>query len=152
MKDYVMKKAYQIHRRLCLGTIWNVQRWNRQEFQAGWTISNRMIVRDNHRKVPPPNILNIVTPRLVLQWKPVMKKEIWQPSWHTTSFQCPSDVHDVHSTLDERWNNVVCQLEMLRWKFLSSTRSYHTDTGVTIGATHFSKTWICKSMGSKVIG
>ena len=32
------------------------------------------------------------------------------PSWHKTSKERPSNVHNVHVTLDERWNNVVCQL------------------------------------------
>ena len=31
-----------------------------------------------------------------------------EPSKHTTLFQRPSNVHNVHITLDERWNDVVC--------------------------------------------
>ena len=34
----------------------------------------------------------------------------WWPSLHTTLFQRPSNVHNVHITLNGRWNNVVHQL------------------------------------------
>ena len=35
---------------------------------------------------------------------------LYIPAWHKTLFQRTSNVHNVHITLDERWNNVVCQL------------------------------------------
>ena len=35
------------------------------------------------------------------------------PSYHITLFQRPSNVHNVQITLDESWNNVVCQLGWL---------------------------------------
>ena len=41
------------------------------------------------------------------RWHPI---PIYPPSWHTTFFQRSSNIHNIHLTLYERWNNVVCHL------------------------------------------
>ena len=40
----------------------------------------------------------------------IYQRYVCIPSWHTTLFQRPANVHNVHITLYKSWDNVVCQL------------------------------------------